>query len=123
MSMHSIDILLAKVHGIRVTEADLHYTGSLTLDVAIMEAAGMIPYQKVLVVNNNNGERLETYLIKGARDSGVCCLNGAAAHKGKKGDTLILMVFGYMDSYLAKSFLPVRVFINDENKIKKIEKN
>jgi aspartate 1-decarboxylase len=121
MSMHSIDILLSKVHGIRVTEADLSYTGSLTLDVAIMEAAGMIPYQKVLVVNNENGERLETYLIKGARNSGVCCLNGAAAHKGKKGDILILMVFGYMDSYLAKSFVPVRVFINETNGIRKIE--
>jgi aspartate 1-decarboxylase len=121
--MHTIDILLSKVHGIRVTEANLAYTGSLTLDAAIMEAAGMQPYQKVLVVNNNNGERLETYLIKGARGSGVCCLNGAAAHKGKEGDILILMVFGYMDSYLAQSWLPLRVFINDKNAVKKIEKN
>lgn len=121
--MHAIDILLAKVHGILVTEANLAYNGSLTLDESIMKGAGMIEYQKVLVVNNNNGERLETYLIKGAKDSGVCCLNGAAAHKGKKGDVLILMVFGYMDAYLAQSYKPLRVFIKDDNKIKSIEKN
>ncbi len=123
MSMHTVDILLSKVHGIRVTEANLNYRGSLTLDAAIMDAAGMIEYQKVLVVNNNNGERLETYLIKGAMGSRVCCLNGAAAYKGKEGDELILMVFGYMDAYLAKSFKPVRVFTNESNDIQNIEKN
>lgn len=120
--MHTVDILLAKVHGIRVTEANLAYNGSLTLDTGIMEAAGMMPYQKVLVVNNNNGERLETYLIPGAKGSGVCCLNGAAAYKGKEGDVLILMVFGYMDSYLARSFIPVRVFIDENNQVAKAEK-
>jgi aspartate 1-decarboxylase len=123
MMMHTIDILLAKVHGIRVTEANLAYTGSLTLDESIMEAAGMLPFQKVLIVNNDNGERIETYLIKGEKDSGVCCLNGAAAHKGRQGDRLILMVFAYLDSYVAKSFIPVRVFVNEKNEIEKIEKN
>ncbi len=121
MIMYTIDILLAKVHGIKVTEANLNYTGSLTLDETIMDAAKLIAYQKVLIVNNDNGERLETYLIRGAKDSGVCCLNGAAAHKGKEGDTLIIMAFGYMDGHVAKSFTPVRVFIDEENKIKKIE--
>lgn len=121
MSMHAIDILLAKIHGIRVTEANLAYNGSLTLDESIMKVAGMTEYQKVLVVNNNNGERLETYLIKGAMDSGVCCLNGAATHKGKEGDVLILMVFGYMDAYVAQTFKPLRVFIKEGNKIKNIE--
>lgn len=119
--MHTVDILLAKVHGITVTEANLAYRGSLTLDERIIDAAGMMEYQKVLVVNNNNGERLETYLIKGQRDSGVCCLNGAAAHKGSKGDELIVMCFGYMDQYLARQHKPVRVFINQDNKVDTIE--
>ena len=119
--MYTIDILLSKVHGITVTEANLNYTGSLTLDSKIMDAAKMIEYQKILVVNNNNGERLETYLIKGEKDSGVCCLNGAAAHKGKEGDKLIIMAFAYMDGHVAKSYKPPRVFIDDKNKIKKIE--
>jgi aspartate 1-decarboxylase len=121
MSTYVIEILLGKVHGITVTEANLAYNGSLTLDEGIMKAAGMMEYQKVTVVNNNNGERLETYLIKGEKDSGVCCLNGAAAHRGKEGDVLILMVFGYIDSYVAQTFKPVRVFINEKNKIKNIE--
>lgn len=121
--MHTVKILLGKVHGITVTEANLSYRGSLTLDETIMEAAGMMEYQEVMVVNNNNGERLVTYLIKGQRDSGVCCLNGAAAHKGSKGDVLILMVFGYMDAYLGQQHKPIRVFMKDENKIDKIEKN
>ena len=121
--MYTVDILLSKVHGITITEANLNYKGSLTLDSAIMGAARMIEYQKILVVNNHNGERLETYLIRGAKDSGVCCLNGAAAHKGKEGDTLIILAFGYMDEYLARTYKPTRVFINDKNKIEKIEKD
>ncbi|MES2331324.1 MAG: aspartate 1-decarboxylase [Bacteroidota bacterium] len=119
--MHTVEILLSKVHGITVTEANLQYRGSLTLDMAIMEAAGMMEYQKVLVVNNDNGERLETYLIKGAKDSGVCCLNGAAAFKGAKGHTLIIMAFGFMDQYIGIKHKPVRVFINDKNQIEKKE--
>ena len=121
--MYTIDILFSKVHGITVTEANLHYTGSLTLDSAIMEAANMIEYQKILVVNNDNGERLETYLIKGKKDSGVCCLNGAAAHKGKEGHKLIIMAFAYMDGHVAKSYKPIRVFINEKNKIDNIERD
>src|ERR1700750_2692021 len=119
--MYTLDILFSKIHGITVTEANLNYKGSLTLDVSIMEAAKMIEYQKILVVNNDNGERLETYLIKGAKDSGGCCLNGAAAHKGKEGHTLIIMTFGYMDGHVAKSYKPLRVFIDEKNKIKNIE--
>jgi len=121
--MYTIDILLSKVHGITVTEANLNYQGSLTLDAAIMAAAKMVEYQKVLVVNNNNGERLETYLINGAKGSGVCCLNGAAAYKGTKGDTLIIMTFGYLDEHVASAYKPVRVFIDEKNKIKNIETN
>lgn len=121
--MYTVDILLAKVHGIKVTEANLTYRGSLTMDESIMDAAGMIEYQKVLVVNNANGERLETYLIKGERGSGVCCLNGAAAYKGAEGHELIVMCFGYMDGYLAKRHKPVRVFIDENNRIGNIEKN
>ncbi len=121
--MFTIDILLSKVHGITVTEADLNYTGSLTLDSTIMDAAKLIEYQKILVVNSDNGERLETYLIKGEKDSGVCCLNGAAAHKGEKGHKLILMAFAYMDGHVAKSYKPLRVFIDNKNKIEKVEKD
>ncbi len=79
--MYQVEMLYSKVHGITITQAELGYKGSLTLDSEIMEAAGMLPYQKVHVVNNNNGERLVTYLISGERGSGVCCLNGAAARE------------------------------------------
>ncbi len=121
--MYTVKILLGKIHGIKVTEANLSYRGSLTVDEEIMEAAGLMEYQHILVVNNNNGERLETYLIKGMRGSGVCCLNGAAAHKGTEGNELIVMAFGYMDEYLARRYKPVRVFINSQNKIDKVQKN
>jgi aspartate 1-decarboxylase len=121
--MYTIEILLSKVHGITVTEANLAYRGSLTLDEEIMEVAGMIEYQKVYVVNNHNGERLETYLIRGEKGSGVCCLNGAAAHKGSKGHELILMCFGYMDDIIAKKRKPVRVFMDRQNKIDNIAKD
>ncbi|MEO8174860.1 MAG: aspartate 1-decarboxylase [Sediminibacterium sp.] len=121
--MYTVDFLLGKVHGITVTESNLAYNGSLTIDETIIEAAGLMEYQKVLVVNNKNGERLETYLIRGQRDSGVCCLNGAAAYKGSTGDELIVMAFGYIDEYIARNYKPKRVFINAKNKIDRVEKD
>lgn len=120
-SNYKVELLKSKLHGIRVTEANLHYRGSLTVDEALIEAAGMFAYEKILVVNNVNGERLETYLIKGARDSGVCCMNGAAAHKASVGHELIVMSFVTMNDAQAKRWKPRRVFINDKNKIDNIE--
>ena len=89
----TVTVLKSKLHRIRVTEAKLDYTGSLTIDEDLMDAVGMLNYEKLLVANVDNGERFETYAIRGPRGSGVCCLNGAAAHKGKVGDRLIVMAF------------------------------
>ena len=105
-----IEILKSKVHRIQVTEADLNYVGSLTLDEDLMEAAGMIEYEKIQVVNVNNGERLETYLIKGARGSRICCLNGPAARKGAVGDIVIILSYALIDWEKAQSFQPRIVF-------------
>lgn len=119
--MYTIKKLIGKVHGVTVTEANLAYRGSLTLDEDLIRAAGMQPYQEVLVVNNNNGERLETYLIAGAKGSGVCCLNGAAAHKGREGDVLIVMAWAYMEPGEGENFIPKRVFIDSANRIERVE--
>ena len=89
-----VTLLRAKLHRIRVTEACLDYVGSLTLDEDLMDAVGIFNYERILVANVENGERFETYAIRGPRGSGVCCLNGAAAHKGRVGDRLIVMSFG-----------------------------
>lgn len=90
----TVTLLRAKLHRIRVTEACLDYTGSLTVDRDWMEAVGLFPHEKILCADVENGNRFETYVIPGERGSGVCCLNGAAAHKGKPGDRLIVMAFG-----------------------------
>ena len=92
----TLTLLKAKLHRIRVTEADLNYEGSLTLDPDDMEAVGIVPSEKILCADVENGNRFETYAIAGTRGSHVCCLNGAAAHKGKVGDRLIVMVFAQM---------------------------
>ena len=89
----TVQLLKAKLHRIRVTEANLDYEGSLTLDPDDMEAVGILPYERILCANVENGNRFETYAIAGRRGSHVCCLNGAAAHKGKVGDRLIVMAF------------------------------
>ncbi|MCQ2191287.1 MAG: aspartate 1-decarboxylase [Paludibacteraceae bacterium] len=105
-----IEILKSKIHRVKVTEADLNYIGSITIDEALMEAANILPNEKVLVVDNNNGERLETYAIKGERGSGIICLNGAAARKVQKGDVVIIMSFAQMDFEEAKTFKPSVIF-------------
>lgn len=110
-----IEILKSKVHRAVITEANLAYVGSLTLDEDIMDAANMIEYEKIHVVNVNNGERIETYLIKGARGSGVVCLNGAAARKGQPGDVVIIISYALMDFEKAKSHQPVVVFPKQGN--------
>ncbi|NDV60122.1 aspartate 1-decarboxylase [Bacteroides sp. 519] len=105
-----IEVLKSKLHCVRVTEANLNYIGSVTIDEDLMDAANMIAGEKVQIVNNNNGERLETYIIKGERGSGNICLNGAAARKVQPGDIVIIMSYALMDFEEAKSFKPTVVF-------------
>ena len=112
-----IEILKSKVHRVVVTEANLSYVGSLTLDEDLMDAANMIEHEKITVVNANNGERLETYLIKGKRGSGVCCLNGPAARKGMEGDIIIVISYALMDFEEAKKFKPTIAFPKEGNKL------
>ena len=112
-----IQILKSKVHRAVITEANIDYVGSLTLDENLMEAAGMIENEKVQVVNANNGERLETYLIKGERGSGVCCLNGPAARKGLTGDVVIIISYCILPFEEAKNFKPTLVFPKEGNKL------
>jgi aspartate 1-decarboxylase len=112
-----IEVLKSKVHRAVLTEANLNYVGSLTLDEELMEAANMIENEKIQVVNVNNGERIETYLIKGKRGSGTCCLNGPAARKGAVGDIIIIISYATMDFEAAKQFKPSIVFPKDGNKL------
>ena len=112
-----IQLLKSKVHRAVITEANLNYVGSLTLDEDLMDAANMIENEKITVVNANNGERLETYLIKGSRGSGVVCLNGPAARKGCEGDVVIIISYATMDFEEAKTFKPTVVFPKEGNKL------
>lgn len=112
-----IEVLKSKVHRAVLTEANLNYVGSLTLDEELMEAANMIENEKIQVVNVNNGERIETYLIKGKRGSGTCCLNGPAARKGAVGDIIIIISYATMDFEEAKQFKPSIVFPKEGNKL------
>ncbi len=109
-----IEIFKSKIHRVRVTEADLNYIGSITIDETLMEAANFIEGEKVQIVNVNNGERIETYIIKGKRDSGVICLNGPAARRVAVGDVVIIIGYATMDFEEAKSFKPSIVFPNPE---------
>ncbi len=106
----NIEVVKSKLHNVTVTEANLSYVGSITIDEALMEAANIIENEKVQVVNNNNGERLETYVIKGERGSGVICLNGAAARKVAVGDVVIIITYASMPFEEAKQFKPIFVF-------------
>lgn len=107
----------SKIHRARVTEADLNYEGSITIDEDLMDAANFLEGERVQIVNNNNGERLETYVIKGERGSGVICLNGAAARKVQVGDILIIIAYGYMTPEEAKAWKPTIVFPDEHNRI------
>ena len=113
----NIAVLKSKIHRAVITEANLNYVGSLTLDEDIMDAANMIENEKVQIVNVNNGERLDTYLIKGKRGSGVCCLNGPAARKGMVGDIVVIISYASMSMEEAKKFKPFLVFPKQGNKI------
>lgn len=110
-----IHVVKSKIHRVKVTGADLNYIGSITIDEDLLDAANIIEGEKVQIVNNNNGERLETYAIPGPRGSGEITLNGAAARKVAPGDILILITYGLMTQEEAKDFTPSLVFPNDDN--------
>ena len=105
-----VEVVKSKIHRVTVTEADLNYIGSITIDEDLMDAANIIAGERVYIVNNNNGERFDTYVIKGPRQSGVICLNGAAARKVHKGDIIIIMSYASMPFEEAKNFKPWVVF-------------
>lgn len=106
-----------KIHRARITEANLNYVGSITIDGRLLDAAGIIEGEKVQIVNNNNGERIETYTIRGEEGSGIICLNGAAARRCQPGDVVIIIAYGYMTTEEALAFEPKVVFPNEENLI------
>lgn len=106
----------SKIHRATVTEANVDYIGSLTVDEDLLEASGILPYEKIQVVNVTNGERLETYAIRGERGSGVICLNGAAAHKGQAGDIVIVIAYGLCDEAEARALQPRVVFVDEHNR-------
>lgn len=105
-----IEVLKSKIHRVSVTDANLNYVGSITIDKALIDAAGMIPGEKVQIVNNNNGARFETYIIEGPANSGVICLNGAAARLAQPGDVVLIISYALMDFEEAKKFRPTIIF-------------
>ncbi|WP_313890961.1 aspartate 1-decarboxylase [Psychrobacillus sp.] len=113
-------MLNGKIHRAVVTEADLNYVGSITIDQDILDAVGMLPNEKVHIVNNNNGARFETYIIAGARGSGVICVNGAAARLVQRGDIVIIISYAYVMNEEAKSHEPTVAIMNEDNTIKQI---
>ena len=112
-----IEILKSKIHRAKITQAELHYVGSITIDEDLMEAANIMEGEKVQVVNVNNGERLDTYVIKGERGSGTVCLNGPAARKAQVGDIVIIVAYASMELEEAKRFKPAIVFPSPDNKL------
>lgn len=112
-----IEVLKSKIHRVRVTQAELNYVGSITIDEDLMDAANIIANEKVQVVNNNNGARFETYVIKGERGSGTVCLNGAAARLVQVGDVIIIISYALMDFEVAKNYEPLLVFPNENNRL------
>ena len=112
-----IEVLKSKIHRAVITEANLNYVGSITIDEDLVDAANIIENEKVQVVNVNNGERLETYVIRGKRGSGICCLNGPAARRGMVGDVVVVISYASMDFEEAKKFKPSIVFPKEGNKI------
>ena len=112
-----IEVLKSKLHRARVTQAELNYVGSITIDEDLMDAANIIANEKVQIVNNNNGARFETYVIKGERGTGTICLNGAAARMAQVGDIVIIMSYAYMEMDEARSYEPILVFPDPDNKL------
>jgi aspartate 1-decarboxylase len=118
-----ITVLKSKLHRAVVTDSDLNYVGSITIDEALMEAADIVPYEKVQVVNNNNGARFETYVIKGERGSGTICINGAAARLVQKGDVIIILSYAAVEKEKAAAVSPTVVLLEGRNKIIDRNKN
>ncbi len=116
-----ITLMKSKIHRAKITEANLEYVGSITIDKALMDAAGIVENEKVQIVNNNNGNRLETYVIPGETNSGVICLNGAAARLVYPGDTVIIIAYGMFDCSEASNFKPKVIFVDDNNRISTVE--
>lgn len=112
-----LQMMKAKLHRARVTDANLKYMGSITIDQDLLDASGILPHEKVQVVNNMNGARFETYVICGERGSGIICLNGAAARLVQPGDEVIIIAYAYMTPEEAEAWQPTVLFINEENKI------
>lgn len=115
-----LNLLKSKIHCATVTEANLAYMGSITIDEALMEAAGILRNERVQVVDNNNGARLETYVIPGARGSGVICLNGAAARLAQPGDVVIIMAYALFPEAEARGYAPTVVMVDEKNRIREI---
>ncbi|NDV47947.1 aspartate 1-decarboxylase [Paludibacter sp. 221] len=109
-----IHVLKSKIHRVTVTEANLNYIGSITIDQDLLDAANILPNERVSIVNNNNGERFDTYVISGERGSGMICLNGAAARKVQPGDIIIIIAYGIMSEEEAKTYKPVILFPDTE---------
>ncbi|MBI1289856.1 aspartate 1-decarboxylase [bacterium] len=114
------EFLKSKLHQARVTEANLHYVGSITIDLDLMEAVDLLPNEKILIVNNNNGARFETYVIEGERGSGVICLNGAAARLAQPGDVVIIMSFALLNDAEVRDHQPKVAVLDSENRIAEI---
>jgi aspartate 1-decarboxylase len=112
-----IEVLKSKIHRARVTQAELNYVGSITIDEDLMDAANIIANEKVQIVNNNNGARFETYVIRGERGSGTVCLNGATARLAQVGDIVIIMSYGYMEMDEARVYEPIAIFPDADNKL------
>ena len=115
-----LDMLKCKIHRATVTQAELDYVGSITIDAKLLAASGLLPYEKVHIVNINNGERFETYVIEGPADTGVICLNGAAARKVQVQDKIIIMAYAQVTPEEARVLKPQVVFVTDDNKVEKI---
>lgn len=112
-----LNMFKSKIHRAKVVEANLNYVGSITIDRELMDAANILPGERVQIVNNNNGARLETYVIEGERNSGMICLNGAAARLVQPGDNVIIIAYCWINEEEAKAFKPSIVFVDEDNKI------
>ncbi|QOR73627.1 L-aspartate 1-decarboxylase [Cruoricaptor ignavus] len=112
-----IEVFKSKIHRVRVTESDLNYIGSITIDEDLIDAAGLIPGEKVQIVNVNNGERFDTYVIRGRRKSGEICLNGPAARRVQRGDVIIIIAYALLTPEEAKDFQPKIIFPNEETNL------
>ena len=117
-----IEMMKSKIHRVTVTQADLNYVGSITIDSDLLRAADILPGQRVWIVNNNNGERLGTYTIPGPRGSGVICLNGAAARLAQPGDIVIIMAYAFFQEDEAKTYKPTVVMVDENNHVREIRK-